>query len=85
MLQPVCGHPYLRAAHTDKRAFGNVVVNAVDIRVGMVNNIVFLFPDETISAKGVQRKAECSIDPFAGGIAAMVGIVHDVESDTGKY
>ena len=85
MLNPMCRYPGLRTAHADKRAFGNVVVDAVDICVCVMNDVVLLFPDETISTQGIQREPKDFVDPFAGGIAAVVGIVHDIESDGGKY
>src|SRR5689334_10622832 len=36
MLQAMGWHPALRAAHTDKGAFGNVIVDTIDICIGMV-------------------------------------------------
>jgi len=85
MLYPVGRHPGLRAAHADKGALGNIIVDPVDIRIGVVNDVVLLFPDEIITAQGIQRKAEQLVHPFTGGIAAVVGVMHDIKSDTGKY
>ena len=85
MLDAMCRDPGLGAAHPDKRAFGDIVVDAVDVGIGMVNDIVFLFPDEIIAAKRIERKSKELVDPFTGRIAAVVGVVHHVEADTGEY
>ena len=85
MLQTVSRYPELRTAHTYKRAFSNIIVNTVDIGVGMVNNVVLLFPDEIIAAQGIQREAKQFVYPFTGRIAAVIGIMHDVKPDTGKH
>jgi len=50
MLQAVRGYPGLCTAHPDKRTFSYIIVNAIDIGVGMMNNIVLLFPDEAITS-----------------------------------
>lgn len=84
MLHPVSGYPALRAAHPDERAFGDIVVDPVDIGVRMMNDVMFLFPDEIISSQGVQRKAHELIDPFTGRIAAVVGVVHHIKPNTGE-
>lgn len=85
MLQPVCRNPALGTAHADKGAFSNIVVNAVDIGIRMMNDVVLLFPDEIIAAQGIQREAKQFVYPFTGRIAAVIGIMHDVKPDTGKH
>ena len=45
MLHPVGRNPFLRFALTDDRALGNIVINAIHIGIGMVDDIMFLFPE----------------------------------------
>ena len=85
MLHAMCRYPLLRPAHPDKGALGNIVVNTFDIGVSVVNDVVLLFPDEIIAAQCVQRQSKCVIDPFTGGIAAMVGIMHYIKPYACEY
>src|SRR5215831_16012098 len=84
MLVSVYRHPLLCGALTQKNALCNIIINAIDVSIGMMNDIVFLLPEESITTHCVKRKSEQIIYPFFAGKASMAGIMHDIKPDTGK-
>ena len=63
--------------------FGNVVVDPIYIGVGVVDDVVLLFPDEGIGAQAIHGKPHDVIEGFVVGITSMTGIVHNVEANAG--
>jgi hypothetical protein len=61
--------------------FGDIVVQSVDICVGMVQDIAFDFPDHGITPETIYSEAKQSIYPFPARIASMTSIMHDVEGN----
>ena len=84
MLEAVRRNPLLGVALPHERAFVDIVVHAVHVGVRMVNHVVFQFPDECVAAQGIKRQAHEFVHPFLARIAAVAGIVHDVEADAGQ-
>lgn len=84
VLEAVCRHPFLGGAHAHEGAFIDVVIHTVYIGVGVVDDIVFEFPDEGIATEGVEGEAHDVVDPLFAGVTAMAGIVHDIKADTGQ-
>ena len=84
MLKTMQVQPFLRGTLAKKGAVGNIIVHTIDIGIGMVNDIVFELPDEGVAAQCIERKPHQVIDPAARGIAAMTGVVHDVEPGAGQ-
>src|SRR5262249_24918317 len=81
MLHPVCRHPSLCTAHADERALRNIIIHAIDIRIGVVNNVMLELPDKTITTQRVKCKTKQVVHLLIRGIAAMVGIVHYIKPD----
>ena len=50
----------------------------------MMNDVVFLFPDEGVAAERVERKTQRIVHPALVGVAAVAGVVHHVEADAGQ-
>ena len=83
MLEPVDPVFLLLGVDTEKRLDVNVVVHAFDVRVGMVNEVVLDLPQVAAGAHQVQAAGHHTVQAFVLRIAAMRGIVHDVETDSG--
>jgi hypothetical protein len=81
MLETVGPYPFLRFTVSHHRALGDIIINAVNIRVSMMNDIVFEFPDESISPEHVQTEPHQIIDPGFFGVGAMAGIMHNIKAD----
>ena len=84
VLKAVCRHPFLGGAHAHEGTSIDIVIHTIDIGVGMVDDIVFEFPDKGVAAEGIEGEAHDVVDPFFAGITAMAGIVHDIEADAGQ-
>ena len=59
----VHGFPWLGRALAHEWHVVDVIVNTVNIGIGMVNDIVFQFPHESIASKKIMGKSENIIDP----------------------
>ena len=53
MLKPMSRNPFLGHALAHNWAFCDIVINSINISISMVNDIVFEFPDKSITAKSV--------------------------------
>lgn len=81
MLIAVCRLPFLGGAAAHEGAFCNIIVEAVHIGIRVMNDIVFEFPDKGIAAQRIQGQPHQVVHPFAGGVAAVKGVVHNVKAD----
>ena len=81
MLYPVRGYPALCAAHANKRALGDIIVQAVHIWIGMMDDVVLEFPDKTVTPQCIQCKTKQLVDFLIRRIAAMISIMHHIESN----
>lgn len=77
--------PFLTFAVTHEGTLGDVIVETIYIRIGMMDDIMFEFPDKGIASQRIKRKPHQPVDPFPAGIAAVTGIVHDIKTDAGQY
>lgn len=73
------GFVRLREAMAKNWRFCNVIIYAIYVCVGVVNDIVFLFPNESVRAQCIHGEAHNIIQAFALGVASMTRIVHDIE------
>ena len=85
VLDLVGRNPLLGAAHPDEGTFGDIIIHAVHIGIGMVNDVVLLLPHKAVAAQRIQGITQELIDPAVGGIAAVAGIVHDIEADKRQH
>src|SRR6185312_17461501 len=63
MLEAVRFNPFLGRALTHDRAFGDIIVDPINVCISMMNDIVFELPDESVSAEQVQAESHQGIYP----------------------
>src|ERR1041385_5781418 len=81
MLIPVNGLPIFSGSHAKYTTWADVFINFVNIRIGMVKNVMLHFPVECISSNEIQRKTKKIIHPGLLRIRTMVSVVHNRKTD----
>ena len=64
-----------------RRARLDVVVQAGDVRVGVMQDVVLLPPEVRAGAEEIEREAQYPVDARILGVAAVVRVVHHAEAD----
>src|SRR5450432_4474457 len=85
MLEAVSGDPFLRGALPHQGTFGDIIVDPIHIGIGMMDDIVLELPYKGITAQCIEGKSHQVVDPAFGGIAAVTGVMHDIESRAGEH
>src|SRR5258708_40306966 len=73
---------FLRCAHTHPGLDIDIIVNAIHVRKGMVDDIVFLIPHKTVAPQDVQGESRKMIDPFIFGKNAMGSVMNHIKADS---
>lgn len=83
VLEAVNFMPLLGSAHAQVRFDFNIIIHPVDIRIGMVNDIVFHAPENVTHAREVCRGSCKFIHDFAVAETSVTSIVHDIKTNGG--
>ena len=82
MLKPVYFIMYLVVTKPQERAGFNIIIYPMNIRIGMVNDIVFCLPHVLACAQKIRSIGSNIIDPFIGAETAVGAIMHYIESNS---
>ena len=82
-LDAVEFQPALAGGESAPRVEVDVVVEARDVRVGVVDDVVLDAPYVAAAANQIHGMAHHQIHPFVAGKGVVVGVVGDVETDGG--
>jgi hypothetical protein len=83
MLETEHRPPRIMRRETHQAVGLEVFIQPGDVGVGVMPHIVLLAPDEAAAAQQLEGEAHDLVHPGLVRIAAMDGIVHDVESGAG--
>jgi len=83
MLKAMKPVTLLRSIGAEERLDINIIVQPFDIGIGVVIDVVFLFPYIRASSHNVEGAGHNMIDGLAGRIATVGAIVKDIEPDSG--
>ncbi len=80
-LEAMDGHPFLCAALPQQPAVGNIIVDLVNVCIGVMDDIVFDLPNKGVTSQRIHRQAHYIVNPFFFREAVVAGVVHDIERD----
>ena len=72
----------LRVTKSKKWFRVDIIIQAVNIGIGVVDHIVFCFPHKNVRTKKIERQCSKVVDPFIPAETTVTAIMHNVETNS---